>query len=144
MNEQLTYKEKIHLLNNLKDLYQNNYPDYSEKELWEIRSINIWFIIDVLKLYSDKIKEWESLTQDDIIFILWITITPDQKKEMTEWLWEENKEFLLDWLKETIWILLWKKEYIKSAKEKLDKNWNIFLKCSYNSIFDSKRDGEIY
>ena len=144
MKEQLTYKEKIHLLNNLKDLYQNNCPDYSEKELWEIRSINIWFIIDVLKLYSDKIKEWESLTQDDIIFILWITITPDPKKEMTEWLWEENKEFLLDWLKETIWILLWKKEYIKSAKEKLDKNWNIFLKCSYNSIFDSKRDGEIY
>jgi len=143
MREQLKYNEKIKLLKDLKEYYQKNYPDNSEKELWEVRSLNIWFILDVLELYSEKMSEWKPLSEDEITLVLLETLTPDRIKEMTCCMWDKNKEFLMDWLKEIVWILLWREEFINNAKEVLSNKWSLFMKCTFDSLFDYTKDWKL-
>jgi len=66
-NQKLSYPEKLQLLSELREFYMkdfwNIYDDIPE-ELWRLKWLSIWLIVDILKTFF----KWNNIPDEEEIF----------------------------------------------------------------------------
>jgi hypothetical protein len=127
---QLSYSEKLQFLSDLRNFYMNDFwmiYDDIPAELWRLKWLSIWLVIDSLKIFFKWNKQ---PTKDGIILVLSHVLN----KEFLDDIYSGKDEASLHYMKSWFWcavgILLWDKKVINIEKKELEKVWWIEIKTS--------------
>jgi len=131
---QLTYFEKIQLLEDLKSFYCEDFnkvfrdtPSY----YWGLTWDTIWLILDLLESFSRVMKKWKALNKHEIEYVLLSAFNDkDFVKEIFEWNSEDEINYTKMWFQICMCVLQWNEEIIKTQKEILNMVWGFEIKTS--------------
>lgn len=129
-NQKLSYPEKLQLLSELKEFYMkdfwNIYDDIPE-ELWRLKWLSIWLIIDILKTFF----KWNNIPDEEEIFaVLSYVIDKDFINKIFKDTNEIEQKYIKSWFWCGIGILKWDKITIKGERRELEKACWIEIKTS--------------
>lgn len=127
---QLSYTEKLQFLSDLRNFYMNDFwmiYDDIPAELWRLKWLSIWLVIDSLKIFFKWNKQ---PTKDEIILVLSHVLNKEFLGEIYSGKDEASLHYMKSWFWCAVGILLWDKKVINIEKKELEKVCGIEIKCS--------------